>query len=90
MESRISVVVYFRTQITQIEGIISLTFGINICEIPNICWSNNISRKVGDGFEDNLEVEKVLLRFHIPKLLRHVGGDFPIYKFNTGSAIFIA
>ena len=43
-----------------------------------------------DGFEDNLEVEKVLLRFHIPKLLRHVGGDFPIYKFNTGSAIFIA
>ena len=30
-----------------------------------------------DGFEDNLEVEKVLLRFHIPKLLRHVGGGFP-------------
>ena len=31
----------------------------------------------GDGFEDNLEVEKVLLRFHIPKLLCHVGGGFP-------------
>ena len=30
-----------------------------------------------DGFEDNLEVEKVLLRFHIPKLLCHVGGGFP-------------
>ena len=43
-----------------------------------------------DGFEDNLEVEKVLLRLHIPKHMRHVGGDFPIYKFNTGSAIFIA
>lgn len=60
------------------------------CVRDEYLWSDNITGKVGDSFENNLDVKKDTSKVSIPKHLRHVGGDFPIYKFNTGSAIFIA
>ncbi len=67
----------FEHRLHRFKGLSRLRLGLTSVRFQISVGQTTSQEKLVMVFEDNLEVKKELLRFHIPKLLRHVGGGFP-------------